>query len=494
MINPGATLSPTAARHLLKRTGFGPTARDIAKAKLDGLTRGEAADKIVYYKPKRVRVRGKDVEQLHNKWFKKLLKARSPFQLKLGLFWHDHFSTAMSTVQDTKLMGRQVETIHAFANGNFKDFVNAINVDPAMMEFLNTAQNYKWVPNENYARELCELFTLGVKDEAGNDNYLQEDIVQISRAFTGWKYDDKLVPYLRQSRHDYMEEYDGDPEEDRGPKVIFKGTHGFPAGGADFTVNGEGEAEISTVIDIIFQHTDSDGHNTVARRIAHRLLEYFTHADPDLSVIDEVVADSGFDTTWSIADLCRSIFVHEVFYDTAVEAPYGASDKKSVKWPIDYAVSSLRMLKVKPKGKYMEIRGGSYNGIYDHMINMGQVILDPPSVFGWDWEEAWLSSSTLLARYNFARDIAAARYGGGRFRPEKIMDLGLSDPADIIDAAATVLAIEDQLTDPEIAVLSDYLTDDGANPMLNLYDYDVRNVKLNGLFALLMQSPAYQMQ
>jgi uncharacterized protein (DUF1800 family) len=494
MINPGELLSEAHVRHLLRRTGFGPTAKDVKKARLDGLTRGEAASKIVYYKPKKVRVRGKDTEQLHNKWFKKLLKGKSPFQLKLGLFWHDHFSTAMSTVQDTDLMTKQVETLHAFANGNFKDFVKAINVDPAMMEFLDTVHNFKWIPNENYARELCELFTLGVKDEAGNDNYEQEDIVQIARAFTGWRFDDKLVPNLRENRHDYMEDYDGDPEEDRGPKVIFKGAHGFPAGGADFAANGEGEPEIDTVVDIIFQHTDTDGKNTVARRIARRLLEYLAHPDPDLSVIDEVVADSGFATSFNIADLCWSILVHDAFYETAAAAPYGASDKKSVKWPIDYAVSTLRMLKVKPKGKYLEIQGGRYDGVYEHMTNMGQVILNPPSVFGWDWEQAWLSSSTLLARYSFARDIVSARYGGGRFRPEKLVDLDLSDPADIVDAAAEVLGIQDHLTNDERDVLADYLTDQGANPTLDLNDYDTRQTKLNGLFGLLLQSPAYQMQ
>jgi hypothetical protein len=134
---------------------------------------------------------------------------------------------------------------------------------------------------------------------------------------------------------------------------------------------------------------------------------------------------------------------------------------------------------------------------------MGQTLLEPPSVFGWDWETAWISSATLLARYNFARNLTASRgHGSSAFRPEKMsvvvggneVDLtSLTDPDDILNAATDLLGITDQLTAAERNILVDYLTDGGTNPMLDLTDYDVRNTKLHGLFALVMQSPAYQL-
>jgi len=147
---------------------------------------------------------------------------------------------------------------------------------------------------------------------------------------------------------------------------------------------------------------------------------------------------------------------------------------------------------MKPKGKDVQIQGGSFSRLIDYLTAMGQVLGDPPSVFGWDWEQGWVSSATLLARYNFARDLGAAR-GGGSFQPEKLMDLSLTDPSDIVDAVAAVLGVQDHLKAADRTALIAYLTDNGANPTLDLNDFDVRDKKLNGVFTLVMQSPAYQL-
>src|SRR6185295_10347757 len=114
------------------------------------------------------------------------------------------------------------------------------------------------------------------KASTGADNYVQADVAQIARAFTGWDYD--KIAFFKDYDHDYDEEWG----TDRGPKVIYKSTGGFGASGRDFTANGEGEAEIGTVVDIIFDHKDSNGKNTVARRTARRLIEYFAHPNPSL--------------------------------------------------------------------------------------------------------------------------------------------------------------------------------------------------------------------
>lgn len=481
------TLLTTAdVRHLLRRAGQGPTPREVQR--LEGTTRGQAADQLLAKRPKPFRPGGRDFEKMHEKWMKYLVKGSRPLQNKLVLFWHDHFSVNISTVNDTKRMAGYVRLLHQHALGNLRDFTKAINVDAAMMDFLDTRRNDKEIPNENYSRELLELFTLGVDDLLGQPNYVQEDVVQIARAFTGWRLDDRDMPFLRTNQHDFMAEFPG-----RGPKAIFEQTGGFGAGGANFAANGEGEAEIGTVTDIVFAHEDSQGKNTVARRTTHRLLEYLSHDAPSLAAVDAVVAASGFDTSFDIAALVRAILVHDVFWETAAPAPWGPATPKSVKWPVDYVASTMRLLRMKLTGRPTGVQGGAFLSITDQMERMGQTVLDPPSVFGWDWELGWVSSSTLLARYNFARDLVAARFGGGRFKPEKLMDLTLTDPVAIVDAVLEVLGIPDQVEAAEHAAWVDYLTDGGLSPTLDLFDDAVRSTKLHGLFALVMQSPAFQL-
>lgn len=486
MVNEGATLSAGQVRHLLRRAGFGATARDVDT--FTGLTRGVAADRLVNFKAKTFKPGGKYFDQAHDKWLKYILKSKFPLMEKLVLFWHDHFAVAISKVIDVKRMGQYVGVLHQHCNGNLRTFVKAMNKDAAMMEFLDTVRNDKQIPNENYSRELKELFTVGVYDLLGQPNYTQADIVQTARAFTGWTYDGGDKPRFEDYRHDYTDEF---PE--RGPKVLFAGRPGFPGGGAPFG-SPEGATEIDQVVDILFAHTDSEGKNTVARRTAYRLCEYFAHPQPSLAFVDEIVAHSGFDTSFDIRLLMRALVCHDDFFLTAAGPPYVGTSKKSVRWPIDYVVSTLRLLNLKPRGRYQVIEGGSYRRVMDHLGNMGQTLMDPPSVFGWDWENSWVSSSTLLARYNFARDIASARYGGGAFKPDRLVSTSLSDPGDIVDAVTDVLGVADQLSAVERQVLIDYLTDDGAVPSIDLGDYEVRNTKLHGLFALVLQSPAYQLQ
>ena len=482
-------LSEGDARHLLRRAAFSATRKELLAAGIIGLSRGAAADKLLNYKIKSFKPGGSDQQKQHASLLRYLLVTKNPVQEKLALFWHDHFGVGIAKLYAgnfglaEKLMAAHSKLLRVMARGNMKDFVKAVGKDPAMIEFLDTVRNDKEIPNENYARELLELFTLGVFDSAGNENYDQADIVQIARAFTGWSYTRTLKPFLNDGEHDFDSEFGGS----RGPKRIFENKGQIP-GGADFDANGEGEPEIDTVVDILFTHRDTDGENTVARRTARRLLEFYVGPDPDLSLIDAVVAESGFDTSFDIQALVRAIFCHDAFYATA--QPFGAGVTKSVKWPVDYAIGSMRLLGMKFAGSNKYVPGGSYTGIFTHMENMGQILLDPPSVFGWEWETSWLSSSTLLARYNFARDIAAAR-GGGRFRPDKVMDMSLSDPADIVDAVLEALDCGHNFTASDRQICEDYLTDNGSTTP-DLSDYNYVNEKLHGLFELVMKSPGYQ--
>ncbi len=494
MGDASTVLTAAEARHLLQRTGFGATPAAVAKIVSHGDTRGTAVDRILGFAPKKFQPGGKgkdpSLQESHDKWIAFMFKAKFPLQEKLVLFWHDHFATSNAKVGNVAQMAQQNLLLRLFCKGNFRDFVKAMNKNPAMMEFLDTVRSGRHHPNENYARELQELFTLGVLDSAGNPNYTQDDIVQIARAFSGWRYDDKGVAFLDVDHHDFMADF---PE--RGPKTIFTTRGGFGSGGRSFAANGEGAAEIDSVIDILFAHTDTDGKSTIARRMARRLLEYFAHADPDLGVIDDVVQAAGFAATWDVGALVRAILVHDAFYATAVTPPFGPTTKKSVTWPIDYVVSTLRVLNVKPvdtRRDDLRVVGG--DSIRNRLGDMGQSLFEPPSVFGWDWETAWISSATLLARFAFVRDVVGARVKGkSGFHPEKLIDVKLTNPGAIVDAVTGVLGVGDQLSSGERDVLIAYLTDGGLQPTIDLTNPDVLNVKLHGLFALVLESPAYQL-
>jgi len=489
--NANTILDPVSARHLLRRTGFGARPADVQAILDRQLTRGQAVDELMAFESKPIGLGGYYVEKIHAKWLKTMVRSRYPLQGKLVLFWHDHFATSNAKVDNLPTMGVHIDLIHTHCKGDFKAFVKAMNRDSAMILFLDTRRNLKESPNENYARELQELFTLGVYDFAGNPNYTQQDVVQIARAFSGW-HDWGFRDY----EHDYQSEF----LAARGPKVIYQSTGGFGPGGAAFDVDGEGPQEIDAVTDIIFEHVDGDGKHTVARRMTRRLFEYFAYEIPDpidqdhVGMIDQLIDESGFASSWDIAALLRAMFVHDRFYETAAPAPFVETTRKSVRWPVDYVVTALRLLSARlDKQGNERVRG--------QLSKMGQVLLEPPSVFGWEWELGWIGSAALLARYDFASYLTSIDEDGRHtFRPERQRVLvdgesvrlsSLTDPAGIVRAAADILGVPDLLTSDEHDALVAYLSDDGLNATIDLNDEQTLNEKLYGLFALMLQCPGY---
>jgi len=495
MGDANTTLTAVEARHLLRRTGFGARPRDVERILARGDTRGEMADRLLNFRPTRFRPGGTSDDDSRDKWLRYLLRTPRQLQEKLVLFWHDHFATSADQVANL-FMRNQNRLLRQYCQGDFKALVKAINLDAAMMDFLNTSDNSKAEPNENYARELLELFTLGVHDASGVTNYTQADIVQIARAFTGWRHDSAGTPALVPGLHDFS---DGTGEfASRGPKVIFKTRGGFGPGGRSFTVNGSGEAEIDTVIDILFDHTDSTGHKTVARYVGRRLVEYFAYPGVDIAVVDELIDDSNFGNTWDIASFLRALFVHDEFYRSG--APIGTATVKSVKWPIDLVIGTYRQLGVKPKGRALATRPqGSAQSLRAALEDMGQVLLSPPSVFGWDTELDWVSGFAMLSRYALVRDICYSNDGSSHsLRPERLIDRALTDPNQIVAAVAYALGLADQdgsnsqLTAQDVATLVAFLTDDGASPSIDQFSL-AGDRKVRGVFALLLQSAAYQL-
>jgi uncharacterized protein (DUF1800 family) len=221
--------------------------------------------------------------------------------------------------------------------------------------------------------------------------------------------------------------------------------------------------------------------------MTRRLLTFFAHAAPANEVVDQIIDESGFDGNWDIKALLRAMFVNDVFYETAT--PPSLATQKSVRWPVDYVIGTLRALKVKPTGRDLRIagRGDTLRALLN---DMGQLLFDPPSVFGWDWEEGWLNSSTLLARYEFARNVAAARgRGSSAFQPAKLVSAAMTDAGEVVDTVTEALGVRDQMGSAERQALIDYI----GGP-LDPEDEDLRDTKIRGLLALVLQSPIYQLQ
>ena len=262
---------------------------------------------------------------------------------KMSLFWHGHFACESKLPH---LNVKQHNTIRKHALGNFRDLVMAISKDPAMILYLNNQQNRKEKPNENYARELMELFTLGI------GNYTEKDIKEAARAFTGWTTNFKGEFTFRKFLHDY------------GVKT-FMGYTGQFAG--------------EDIVDIILQQKQ------VSRFIAGKVFRFFVNDTINEDHVDEI-AGVFLDSGYNIEVMMKHIFLSDWFYEAE-------NIGSKIKSPSELLAGMIRVLGV----KFSEHR----NLLFAQKL-LGQVLLNPPNVAGWPGGKAWIDNSTLMVRLNLA--------------------------------------------------------------------------------------------
>ncbi|TPN83907.1 DUF1800 domain-containing protein [Aquimarina algicola] len=281
---------------------------------------------------------------------------------RLTLFWSNHFVTEELVYQSPAYMFQYYNLLQLHALGNFKAFVKDIGLSSAMLVYLNGFESTKNDPNENYARELYELFTLGV-----DNGYDQNDIIETSRALTGWNKEDKRWgPIL----------FDTDNFDD-GTKTIFGQT---------------GNWGYDDVIDILFtQRTDQ-----IAKFICKKLYRYFISPNSNETIINQL-ATTFVDNDFEIAPVMKQLFKSEHFFD---EKSIGVI----IKSPIDIQVSFLKELDFKFASSFNVnsiVRGGS--------INLGQDVMNPIDVAGWQGDTDWIDSSSLTTRWDLiSRYLSAA--------------------------------------------------------------------------------------
>jgi uncharacterized protein (DUF1800 family) len=380
--------------HLLRRTGFGTSGKQIAK--FSTMSIPEAVDVLLSGEEANLDLNVDFISRANNEtiysWYNQILGSTNDLQEKMALFWHNHFTTAIEATIPY-LMHNQVQLLRKHALNRFEPFLNDISVDAAMMAYLNNRSNVKKAPNENYARELMELFTLGI------GNYTQDDIKEVARCLTGWRYN---------SQNDTV--YFDSALYDDGEKSLF---------------GRRGNFNLSDVMNIISSHPQC------AKFITTKIWKKFVHPSPLLEDIEPAAAvfmESGLD----IKELLRHIFTSERFY----------ADKNArsvIKDPTEFAIEIMR------KQPGYEFPIGDLNLIFQ----MGMPLMKPPNVAGWKEGERWLAPSYLFARGSFA----AKATNNASFD-----SVGLSKstkPAEMVEALLAYTGMADMTANSK-AQLADY--------------------------------------
>jgi uncharacterized protein (DUF1800 family) len=289
-----------------------------------------------------------------------MLKGANPAREKLALFWHGHFATSNFKVDNVRLMLNQVDLFRQKGAGRFEELLLEVARDPAMLLWLDGNSNRRGKPNENFARELMELFSLGI------GNYTENDIKEAARAFTGWHVQDNQFSFTPRAH-------------DADPKVIFGKTG--PFGGEEVvTMCAEREAG--------------------AEFIAGKLFEFYVHPSPGAPLKKEL-GQTFTRAGRQVGEFLAALLSSRVFHSAKAR-------RALVAGPADYAVGSLRTLGATAGAK----------ALARAMAAMGQDLLAPPSVKGWDQGQAWLSSATLLERYRFGQAVVGVNEAGKEFNAE----------------------------------------------------------------------------
>lgn len=298
-------------------------------------------------------------------WTRRMISTPRPLEEKLTLFWHGLLTSGMREVDVPRMLYDQNELYRHYAKAHFPDLIRRVSYDPAMLRYLDNVSNVASHPNENYARELMELFTLGV------GNYQESDIKSVARAFTGWTINRATgSAYFDAREHDY------------GFKPLFGQVRRF---------NG-----IET-LDVILSQP------AATRHLARELWVYFAGTEPDeelLAALGATLRSSNFD----VGLLLRKMFLSDAFYDPRVRF-------QAVKSPAELIAGTYRALGIQPVNAAVLVQA---------MRRMGQELFQPPNVKGWDGGVKWINTSTLLERYNFATH---ALYGSEAPREESMMSM-----------------------------------------------------------------------
>lgn len=328
--------------------------------------------------------------ELKSWWYRELMTTRHPLLERMTLFWHNHFTSSLHKVRWPPFLYRQNVLLRLHALGSFRTLLHAIAKDPAMVLYLDTQTNHKEHPNENFARELFELFTLG------EGHYTEQDIKQAARAFTGWHLDLRTGAFRMELRH-----------HDDGRKEVFGKLGSF-----------EGDDVLSLTLE----------QPQVARYLVRKLWREFISDEPDPVEVDRL-ADSFRRKNYEIAGLLNEMFLTPHFW---------APENRGVliKSPVELIVGTTRLFNLPIEDTLQHIG-------YAHRL--GQDLFDPPNVKGWPGGTRWITTSTLLDRTHMlhrairGHETGHAHGMGDMSRAQGAAWLA-TEPIDIVQATLLPLA------------------------------------------------------
>lgn len=317
-----------------------PTAKDFSNGQYDKATRTNESMSSQNYD-----VETRAVDKVRHQWIHEMAHSEEGLlHEKMTFFWHHHFACQCPLAS---LADQYLQTIRKHALGNYRDLLKGVSKTPAMLLFLNNQQNRKDRPNENFARELMELFTLGV------GNYSEKDVKEAARAFTGWSADDQLQFIFRSQSHDF------------GVKQ-FLGQSGKFGG--------------DEIIDIILERPEA------SLFIAKSIYEFFVSRDPDMQAIHHL-AGLLVDHDYEILPVIEGLYGSTFFYDEKVPG-------RRIKSPIELIVNVMRLLNL----SFEDAESLSYL-----QTALGQQLFNPPNVAGWSGGKSWINNATMMIRLNFAQ-------------------------------------------------------------------------------------------
>ena len=388
--------SRPAATDAAKRDGqsIGVAAKPAGNRRLQPVT-----NKFFYW----LRASRLETHRLSYWWAQRMLVTTRPLQEKMALFWHGHFATSEEKVRDYRKMLRQNMLLREKGNGSFRELLIGVAQDPAMLAYLDAGVNVKGAPTENFARELMEMFTLGV------GHYSEQDIREAARAFTGWNAQD-LQFTIDASRHD-----------DSIKRVL--GREG-PLDGVD-------------VIDTLLAQP------AAGEFIAGKIYTYFVRQD--LSPVLRTELGARFRASrYDIAELLETIFLSRDFYSKASVA-------SRVRPPVELVVSTYRLAGLSQVPGVPDFNEATES--------LGQKLFYPPTVAGWAQGRSWITPGLLIARSNFAYDmvypdinfIPPDRYPSGDFKIRELsdklalgMDVSSATRLDGVDLSSTSMQMADR--------------------------------------------------
>ncbi len=385
------------AAHLLRRAGFGGTPDEIDDLVARGME--GAVDFLINFQ----NINNQSLEsllaasfnfsdprenarfnagELRRWWFTRMVHTKRQFEEKMTLFWHNHFATALSKVDDYYIY-IQNNLLRQYALDRFDTLLLKVSQDPAMLLWLDSVTNVLGKPNENWGRELQELFTMGINDVVtGEANYTEEDVKEIARAYTGWKFRNPRSgadPYA-------VEFFVNASQHDNGLKRVYGQTANF---------SGE---DINTIV---------SAKPATARYLVWKLFNFFvyplTSSAADKATIEKFAAVYQ-SSNHSIKEVVRAIFTSSEFYSKRARSGL-------VKQPVEYIVGAIRLLGAtyNSGANVSGDRNPTSNVLANFSRNMTQDVLNPPDVAGWDFHLGWINTATMLERYNFANALIANR-------------------------------------------------------------------------------------